>query len=145
MKHIFLIFHSDSRSRISAKIVLHSETMAISKNPSEITKKKTGIFKRALSITCVQFTTTTSIHGLKHINDSRSKATRFFWAFVPIVCFFFAIALMATFLMRYKSNPTRINVETNFGTIQEIEFPAVIFCNPNFITDSQVMGLIRSL
>lgn len=52
---------------------------------------------------------------------------------------------MATFLIRYKSNPTRINVDTNFGPISEIAFPAVTFCNPNFITDSQVQGLIKSL
>lgn len=52
---------------------------------------------------------------------------------------------MVTFLMRYKSNPTRINVDTNFGPTSEIEFPAVTFCNPNFIADSQVSGLISSL
>lgn len=47
--------------------------------------------------------------------------------------------------MRYKSNPTRINVDTNYGPTSEIEFPAVTFCNPNFITNSQVSGLISSL
>jgi hypothetical protein len=50
-----------------------------------------------------------------------------------------------TFLVRYKSNPTRINVETNFAPISELEFPAITFCNPNFIIGSQVKALADSL
>lgn len=84
--------------------------------------------------------------GVKHANDQRgNKFTRAFWVIAPMFCFLCAIALMATFLMRYKSNPTRINVDTNYGSISEIEFPAVTFCNPNFITDSQVAALVNSL
>lgn len=121
--------------------------MAIAKNSqSKTPKKKEGIFKIALSLTWDQFSSTTSIHGLKHVNDPRgNRWTRIFWSTVPVFCFICASALMVTFLMRYKSNPTRINVDTNFGPISEIEFPAVTFCNPNFITNSQVMGLIASL
>jgi Amiloride-sensitive sodium channel len=122
-------------------------TMAIAKNPTKTSpKKKERIFSRAFVETWEQFTSTTTIHGLKHVNDPRgNRFTKLFWIFVPVFCFVCAIALMATFLMRYKSSPTRINVDTNFGPISEIEFPAIIFCNPNFITDSQVHGLKKSL
>lgn len=123
--------------------------MAIAKNPTKTTSKTkegVGLFKRALELTWLQFSSTTSIHGLKHVNDPRgNRFTRIYWSIIPLTCFICAIALMVTFLMRYKSNPTRINVETNYGPISEIEFPAVTFCNPNFITDSQVRGLIKSL
>lgn len=121
--------------------------MAIARNPIKKTpKKKQGALKRAVSLTWDQFSSTTSIHGVKHVNDPRgNRLTKAFWIFVPIFCLTCAIALMVTFLIRYKSNPTRINVETNFGPTSEIDFPAVIFCNPNFITDSQVHGLMKSL
>lgn len=80
-------------------------TMAIAKNPTKTTpKKKEGIFGRALTVTWEQFTSTTTIHGLKHVNDPRgNRYTKLFWILVPIFCFICAIALMATFLMRYKS------------------------------------------
>lgn len=138
--------------------------MAIAKRtPQKTPEKRESIFKRAFAETWVQFATTTTIHGefrkkfywnpnftassgVKHANDQRgNKLSRAFWVVTPIFCFLCACALMATFLMRYKSNPTRINVDTNFGPISEIEFPAVTFCNPNFITDSQVAALVNSL
>jgi len=119
--------------------------MAIAKN---VPKKaiKNASWKRAWTVTYEQFTSTSTIHGLKHVNDPRgTRATRSFWTLVPLICFLCAITLMITFLMRYKSNPTRINVDTNFGPISDIDFPAVIFCNPNFITDSRVENLIKTL
>ena len=124
-----------------------SEIMAIAKHSTQKNlERNENAFKQALSITWFQFTSTCSIHGLKHVNDPRgNRLTRSFWTFIPIFCFICAITLMVTFLLRYKSNPTRINVDTNYAPISEIEFPAVIFCNPNFISDSQVMTLIRSL
>lgn len=88
----------------------------------------------------------TKLLGPKHVNDPRgNKITRAFWAFLPVFCFLCATALMVTFLLRYKSSPTRINVDRNYAPISEIEFPAVTFCNPNIITDSQVFALVRSL
>lgn len=138
--------------------------MAIAKRTAQLSpEKKESVFKRALSTTWLQFSSTATIHGkvghnlieilivaassgVKHVNDPRGNTfTRVFWGFTPVFCFLCATALMATFLMRYKSNPTRINVDTNFGPISEIEFPAVTFCNPSFITDSQVAALVNSL
>ena len=109
-------------------------------------KQKQGTFKRAVKLTLHQFLERTPIHGSKHIIEPRANAyTKCFWFFLIIISFACAIALMTTFLIRYKSNPTRINIDTNFGPISEIEFPAVTFCNPNFIADSMVIGLINSL
>ena len=109
-------------------------------------KKKEGLFKRAVKLTLKQFLERTPIHGSKHIIEPRANAyTKCFWIFIIIISFASAIALMATLVTRYKSNPTRINIDTNFGPISEIEFPAVTFCNPNFIADSMVHGLINSL
>lgn len=142
--------------------------MAIAKNPTKkAPEREAGVFRKALGLTWLQFTSTTSLHGnlptppayrfipayslhlnlgIKHVNDPRgNRFTRIFWVLAPVVSCMCAIALMATFLLRYKSNPTRINVETNFGPISEIEFPAVTFCNPTFITDTQVDALIKAL
>ena len=76
-------------------------SMAIAKNPGKKTpKKKEGILNRALTLTWEQFTSTTTIHGLKHFNDPRgNRFTKFFWVFIPFFCFLCAIALMATFLL----------------------------------------------
>ena len=125
--------------------------MAIAKITPKTTEKdpkksKEGPFKRAVKLTLHQFLEHTTIHGSKHIIEPRSNAyTKCFWIFLIIISFACAVALMTTFLIRYKSNPTRINIDTNFGPISEIEFPAVTFCNPNFIADSMVLGLINSL
>lgn len=133
----------------------------INRNPPK--KAQSGTFKRALKLTLEQFLDRTPIHGMKHILDSRgNKYTKCYWISIIFICFVSAAALMTNFLIRYKvrgyffiiilitikkfqSNPTRINIETNFGAIHEIEFPAVTFCNPNFITDSMVDKLIKSL
>lgn len=125
--------------------------MAIPKNPQKQQKSNTkppkeSTFYRAVKLTLTQFLACTTIHGSKHIINPR--ATNFhkvFWVVIIITCFACAGALMATFLGRYKSNPVRINILTNFGPISELEFPAVTFCNPNFIADSMVKGLIKSL
>ncbi|CRL08251.1 CLUMA_CG020926, isoform A [Clunio marinus] len=119
--------------------------MAIAKKSLKI-KGRQLIFKSALELTWKQFTSTTSIHGLKNTSDSRGTIkTRITWATITIICFICAIILMKTFLMRYKSNPTRINLKTSFGQINEIEFPAVTFCNPNFMTLSRIKVLQDSL
>lgn len=70
---------------------------------------------------------------------------RIFWVLVPLICFMCGISLMVTFLMRYKSNPTRINVDSNFGPIRDLTFPAIILCNTNFFTESQANMLIKTL
>jgi Amiloride-sensitive sodium channel len=128
--------------------------MAIAKNSKNLKKKSTeksekpklSAFKSAVSLTLDQFLESTTVHGMKHINDARgNKFTKLYWISIIAICFCCAIALMVTFLIRYKSNPTRVNIETNFGAIYELDFPAVTFCNPNFIADSMVSGLIKSL
>ncbi|CAO1344894.1 unnamed protein product [Diamesa hyperborea] len=118
--------------------------MAIVKGKAVKVSKKI-VFYKAASLTWDQFTSTTTIHGLKHINDPRgTKATKIFWILVPLICFMCGISLMVTFLMRYKSNPTRINVDSNFGPIRDLTFPAIILCNTNFFTESQANVLIKT-
>ena len=64
---------------------------------------------------------------------------------MPLICFICGISLMATFLLRYKSNPTRINVDTSFSPISDLVFPAIILCNTNFYTELQANVLIKTL
>lgn len=150
---LFIVLETINRIDIKSRQVIYncdiiaiSQEMAIAKTPLKQQPKESGIFVRAIKLSAEQFAAHTTIHGLKHVLDSRgNRGSRVFWILIPLICFTLAIVLMVTFLMRYKSNPTRINVETNFGPISEIEFPAVIFCNPNFITDSQIYGLVHSL
>ena len=70
--------------------------MAIAKHPAYKTPpKKEGIFKSAFSKTLLQFSSKTSLHGIRHVNDTRgNRYTRAFWFIIPIFCFFCAIALM---------------------------------------------------
>ena len=70
------------------------------------------------------------------IKDKKFLYCRIFWVTVPFVCFMGGNALLATFLIRYKSNPTRLNVDTNHEPIGNTAFPAVIFCN-NLLTKTQ--------
>ncbi|KAG5667100.1 hypothetical protein PVAND_015099 [Polypedilum vanderplanki] len=124
--------------------------MAILKTPpdnlKQDKKKKEGVFRRAVNLTLDQFLERTPIHGCKQIRDQRANIfQKAYWIFIICTSTLCACALLATFLIRYKSNPVRINILTNFGQISELEFPAVTFCNPNFIANSMVDGLIKSL
>lgn len=125
--------------------------MAIAKLPNSSTqkpdqKRQKGVFRRAVALTLDQFLERTPIHGAKQIRDPRATIyQKAYWTLIIFTCFLCAGALMATFLIRYKSNPVRINIQTNFGKISDLEFPAVTFCNPNFIADSMVEGLVKSL
>lgn len=41
----------------------------------------------------------------------------------------FANILVNVFWERYKSNPTRVNVDTNHAPLNLLDFPAVTICN----------------
>lgn len=40
-----------------------------------------------------------------------------------------ANVLVNVFWQRYKSNPTRVNVDTNHAPLNQLNFPAVTICN----------------
>jgi hypothetical protein len=82
--------------------------MAIPKNSKlnqkeKPNKRKESVFGRAFKLTMSQFLDSTTIHGMKHINEPRAnKFTKLYWIFIIFTCFVSAVVLMATFLVRYK-------------------------------------------
>lgn len=87
-------------------------------------------FKIALKETFEEFARNTSIHGVQYIVDTKgTKATRIFWAIAVTFLFIMSMVLVNVFWERYKTNPTRVNVDTNHAPLSELNFPAITICN----------------
>lgn len=84
----------------------------------------------ALKETFEEFAGNTSIHGVQYIVDRQgTKASRICWAIVVLVMFIVSNVLVDFFWQRYKTNPTRVNVDTNHAPLTELNFPAITICN----------------
>lgn len=62
-----------------------------------------------------------------------------------VACFGTANMLVNAFYIRYKSNPTRMNVETNFGPIAEVPYPAITVCSTNYVSMKKTRSFVNSL
>lgn len=108
--------------------------------------KPNSHLRTAIKITWTQFAKRTSIHGVKYVNDPKGTIlTKAIWICVCIACFVIANTLVSTFWSRYKSNPTRMNIETNHGSLQEVSFPAITFCSTNRISFLKAIKLVQTL
>lgn len=67
------------------------------------------------------------------------------WIAITVGSFITANTLIATFWTRYKSNPTRMNVETNYAPISDITFPAITFCSSNLISIKKISAFVKTL
>lgn len=70
---------------------------------------------------------------------------RLMWIGITLVSFITANTLISTFWSRYKSNPTRMNVETNYAPMAQISFPAVTFCSSDAISLGKVNEFVKTL
>uniref|UniRef100_A0A1B0CQE6 Putative sodium channel protein nach n=1 Tax=Lutzomyia longipalpis TaxID=7200 RepID=A0A1B0CQE6_LUTLO len=103
-------------------------------------------FRSAVKVTWQQFCDTTFIHGVRYIEDPMGNIyTHIAWFFITTSSFILAIMLINTFWEAYKTNPTRMNVESVNVPITELDFPAVTFCNVNRINVERTMELAESL
>ncbi|XP_053966053.1 sodium channel protein Nach [Anastrepha ludens] len=79
--------------------------------------------------TWLAFCSSTSIHGLKYIQDrDTNKLVRFIWMLITLLMFICAIVMVITFYLDYRSNPTRMNIATDNAPVESLTFPAVTIC-----------------
>lgn len=84
----------------------------------------------ALKETFEEFARNTSIHGVQYIVDTKgTKASKIGWAIIVSIMFILSNVLVDVFWERYKTNPTRVNVDTNHAPLSELNFPAITICN----------------
>ncbi|XP_059611780.1 sodium channel protein Nach-like [Phlebotomus argentipes] len=103
-------------------------------------------FWRAVKLTWQQFCDRTFIHGIRYIEDSEGNFyTHVMWLIVTSTSLILAIMLVNTFWEEYKTNPTRMNVESVNVPISELDFPAVTFCNVNRIIIERTEEFAESL
>lgn len=53
---------------------------------------------------------------------------RFMWLLITLLMFLCAIAMVLTFYMEYRSNPTRMNAENDRTPISSLMFPPTTIC-----------------
>lgn len=103
-------------------------------------------FSRAARKTWIQFASTVQIHGLKYIIDPKiTFPIKVFWIIVSASGFCTANVLVSVFWERYRSNPTRMNVESNCVPLVYLDLPSVTICAANRISYSKTMRFIDSL
>ncbi|KAH8372850.1 hypothetical protein KR009_006574 [Drosophila setifemur] len=75
------------------------------------------------------FCATSSIHGLKYTRDEdTNRIVHFVWMLISLVMFICAVVMAHTFYIDYRSNPTRMNVESDFTPVNNLYFPPVTIC-----------------
>lgn len=62
-----------------------------------------------------------------------------------MIAFITANILVHTFWLRYKSNPTRMNVESNHVPINNLEFPTLTLCQLNRLNYDNAQKLLKTL
>lgn len=127
------------------------------------------IFLRALKTTWDQFAIRTTIHGVRYINDPNGNiytksvwssltffsthsctnlfqfSSRFLWIGLCSAALITSFSLLGTFVHQFKTNPTRVNVQSSHVPINQLPFPGVTFCNIKRIHSSRANELIDSL
>lgn len=73
------------------------------------------------------FCDSTSIHGLVYIHRVKNILVKLFW----IVCWFLMLSFILYFSTKSIIQYVRFDVNTKmvYETLEEIEFPAITFCN----------------
>lgn len=131
--------------------------------------KRRDILCDALTITWCEFVEHTTIHGLRYILDEQgNKFTRFgilkkiqfypwtdfvqfkknfrtLWLIVTIVGFIASNVLVDTFWLRYKDNPTRLNVESFHMPFNTLDLPAITICQVKHIDEERALKFIDEL
>lgn len=135
--------------------------------------KSLHLLSRALKEICHEFAEMSSIHGLKFIMDKQGNAfTRYIivvWIYSSFFLFFFLFLpalhkiyrtvwilmtcggliasniLVATFWDRYKSNPTRLSIESTHVPLNRLFLPAITLCQINRIDYNRAFVLIDKL
>lgn len=114
------------------------------KKSKKINNKK--CFQRALKITWLQFASRTQTHGMKYIVDPNGNYfTKLIWVGIVIGAFIAANAMVGTFWTRYKSNPTRMNVQSNHEPSQLLPFPGITLCSSTRISETKSREFVNTL
>lgn len=96
--------------------------------------KKTRL-RHWLFVTLMDYLGHSQIHGYKVIlSKCRPYVDRAMWTLLALLNFVFTIWLMASIYMRLLSSPTVTSQNAEQLPIQEVEFPAIVFCSENRIS-----------
>ncbi|XP_078388799.1 bile acid-sensitive ion channel-like [Cetorhinus maximus] len=76
-----------------------------------------------------EFAASTSFHGLQNALQSKPRIRRVFWMVVVLGCVIVVFSQITQCFIRYFSWPTSTSVTIKY--VEQIEFPAVTFCNLN--------------
>ncbi|XP_017108335.2 sodium channel protein Nach [Drosophila bipectinata] len=83
----------------------------------------------SLKRTWNDFCATSSIHGLRYTRDEdTNRIVHFVWLLISLVMFICAVVMARTFYIDFRSNPTRMNVESDNTPVSNLYFPPVTIC-----------------
>ena len=90
-------------------------------------EKENVPFKHEVKKTFTEFMTTTPIHGLPQLMNTKTWYMKIFWIIFIGALFGFGIWLVVKAITDYLEHPVVSEVQENIET--QMEFPAVTFCN----------------
>ena len=76
-----------------------------------------------------EFLENSTIHGLLHISQAKSKASRTAWVAIVVACFAIAIFMILNSYEEWQESPVSTTITTH--PITELEFPTVTVCPPS--------------
>lgn len=133
LESYFTVINQINQSQSLVQLQLNTTTMplvAASTLDDDVKYPKLRELWIALKETFVEFAASTSIHGVQYIIDPHgTKTSKICWAIIVLGMFITSNVLVDVFWERYKTNPTRVNVDTNHAPMAELNFPAITICN----------------
>lgn len=123
------------------------------------------ILRDALKVTWCEFVKRTTIHGLRYITDEQgNKFTRLgnttltfrleckfnlsfstLWLIVTLVGFIASNVLVNTFWLRYKDNPTQLQIDSFHKPLNWLDLPAVTICQIKHIDEARAGKFVDEL
>ncbi|XP_063628149.1 uncharacterized protein LOC134799641 [Cydia splendana] len=100
-----------------------------------------GNFKMLLKHFCMEGT----VLGLKYFYLYPDRVSRCFWAVTLILIVMFACCLTWLLYGRFNEMPTRITIENQYQSLDDLPFPAITICSPNQMTLSSMRHFNKTL
>lgn len=89
-----------------------------------------------------EFSSKSSIHGLRYISGKRRPFDKIFWACALIISFSCCLYLISNIWMHWNKHPLSVNKFGKILQLQDIQSPAITVCPLNKLRNSSLYSTL---
>lgn len=92
-----------------------------------------------------EFSTRTSIHGLRYVGERRRMLDIIFWSIALTIACIYCVILIMDLWTSWKKQPISITLDGNMINVRDLPFPAITICPFNKMKKRDSNLLIQKL